>query len=78
MDTRTELDKLRILLPHWIKHNDEHAVQFREWAEKTRQADQVGAARDIWAASEALIGANQALTAALETLGGPLDHHRED
>jgi hypothetical protein len=26
-----DLDKLRILLPHWIEHNEEHAESFREW-----------------------------------------------
>jgi hypothetical protein len=27
-----EIEKLRVLLPHWIEHNGEHAGEFREYA----------------------------------------------
>jgi hypothetical protein len=27
-----ETDKLRVLIPHWIDHNNEHAAEFRGWA----------------------------------------------
>jgi hypothetical protein len=27
------LEKLKILLPHWIEHNSEHAEEFRDWAD---------------------------------------------
>lgn len=29
--------KLIKLLDHWLKHNDDHAGTYREWAEKARQ-----------------------------------------
>jgi hypothetical protein len=29
-----ELEKLKILLPHWMEHNDEHAKTYKFWAEK--------------------------------------------
>jgi len=29
-----DLEKLAALLPHWKKHNDEHAEVYSEWAEK--------------------------------------------
>ena len=29
-----DLDKLKILLPHWMEHNDEHAKTYKDWAEK--------------------------------------------
>ena len=29
-----DLEKLRKLLPHWMKHNDEHAKTYKDWAEK--------------------------------------------
>ncbi len=61
----TEREKLAILLPHWIEHNEEHAAEFRRWAE------QAGPARgDILRAAEALEKANDALRRALATLGG--------
>ena len=69
----SETDKLRVLLPHWIEHNGEHAWEFREWAERG------GAAGDALAAAAGLIEeANVQLEAALDQLGGPLEQHRHD
>ena len=59
-----ETEKLRILIPHWLEHNEEHAEEYRRWAEK---AGAVSA--DILAAVEAVKQVNQALAAALEKLG---------
>ena len=28
MGTVTDLEKLRVLLPHWVEHNAEHAAEF--------------------------------------------------
>jgi hypothetical protein len=60
----TDLEKLRVLLPHWIEHNAEHAAEFRQWAERAGEASE-----DIQAAAKALERANQALTTAQEKLG---------
>ena len=69
MADMADLQKLRILLPHWIEHNAEHAAEFREWAERARVAGQEGAASDIALAAEELKWANEQLAAALERLG---------
>ena len=71
-----EQDKLRVLIPHWIEHNEEHTSEFRRWAE------QAGVAQaDILLAVEMMRHVNEPLTAALEKLGGPLPadhrHHHE-
>ncbi len=29
-----EFKKLKILLRHWIEHNDEHAEEYKNWAKK--------------------------------------------
>jgi hypothetical protein len=61
----TDQDKLRILLPHWVEHNAEHAGEFRQWATRA------GAAREYMeAAADALERANEALQSALASLGG--------
>ncbi len=72
MKARTEKDKLRILLPHWIEHNAGHAAEFREWAEKAGEAKQ-----NILDAAAQMEGANRALEAALAQMGGALEdeHH---
>jgi len=36
MDTKTTVEKLRILLPHWIEHNRNHEAEFRKWATLAR------------------------------------------
>jgi len=80
MATLSDLEKLRVLLPHWIAHNAEHAAEFRRWA-----AVAAAAQADIEAAAANLEAANTALERALQALGGPLDsreagrdHHAGD
>ena len=69
-----ETDKLRVLIPHWIEHNDEHAEEFRQWAVKAADASE-----DLLTAAEAINTVNQALAAGLEKLGGGLPHqHQHD
>ncbi len=69
----SETDKLRVLLPHWIEHNGEHAWEFRTWAERA------GTARDaLVAAADLVEEANAQLEEALKQLGGPLEHHHHD
>ena len=67
-----ETEKLRVLLPHWIEHNGEHAGEFREWAERA------GEARNALLDAARLVDeANARLQEALEQLGGPLAHRHE-
>ena len=67
----TDQDKLRVLVPHWIEHNAEHAAEFRDWAQKARAAGGTRAAEEIEAAAQKLDEANAALNAALHELGTP-------
>ncbi len=30
-------EKMVKLLEHWIKHNEDHAVSYRDWAEKAKE-----------------------------------------
>jgi hypothetical protein len=65
-----ELEKLRVLIPHWIEHNEEHAAEFKRWAESAGEA-----APQIIASADAMMQANASLKVALDKLGGPLEHH---
>lgn len=65
-----ETDKLRVLLPHWIEHNGEHAKEFRGWAERAGVAGNA-----LLDAARLLEEANIRLQEGLEQLGGPLEHH---
>ena len=31
-----DTEKLKILLPHWMEHNEEHAASFESWAKTMR------------------------------------------
>jgi hypothetical protein len=62
-----EMEKLRALIPHWIEHNEEHAGEFIRWADQAGEA-----AVDIRAAAVAMAKVNEALSAAVEKLGGPI------
>jgi hypothetical protein len=68
-------DKLRVLLPHWIEHNAEHAADFRTWAGRAGEAES-----EVEAAAVHMEAANESLASALAKLGGPIagpdhDHH---
>ncbi len=65
-----DVEKLRVLLPHWMEHNDEHAADFVGWADKASLAGHEDAAHMIIRAADAI------RQSALEGLGGPhmLDH----
>jgi alcohol dehydrogenase YqhD (iron-dependent ADH family) len=64
----SDLDKLRILLPHWLEHTDEHAEEFLTWAERVQSVKE-----EMEAAAHLLEQANGRLQEALKKLGGALD-----
>ena len=59
-----DTDKLRILLPHWVEHNGEHAAEFRKWAAKVAPPVQ----DKVIAAAELMDQASARLQEALELL----------
>jgi hypothetical protein len=63
-----DLTKLRVLLPHWIAHNEEHADNFRQWAVRVREMGRDESARQIEAAVARMAACNRALDAALQSL----------
>jgi hypothetical protein len=63
-----DLEKLRVLIPHWIEHNGEHAGEYREWASRAGAAGS-----EILEAARVVERANESLQAALDKLGGPLE-----
>lgn len=57
-----EQQKLGVLLPHWIEHNEEHAAEFRDWAARAGPA-RAGLLQAAAALEEANRGLRQALAA---------------
>lgn len=66
--TGDDLAKLRLLLPHWMEHNEEHAASFREWAARAREHGQEAAAEAIAEAARQMEAVNAALERALHAL----------
>jgi hypothetical protein len=72
------LEKLRVLLPHWLEHNVSHGQEFAKWADLVE-----GGNREIAdllrKAANALKDADTSLREALHRSGGeqpgPASHH---
>ena len=69
-----DLDKLRVMLPHWIEHNQGHGAEFSQWAEKL-VSDTPEVAALLRRAVSSLEEAQSALEKALVKAGGPLEGH---
>ena len=64
-------DKVRVLLPHWLEHNQGHGTEFLRWAETlATDAPEIGIL--LRQAADALDTAQQALMEALHKAGGSL------
>lgn len=77
MSEMQELDKLRVLLPHWIEHNQSHIAEFTKWREVAAAEGSIGAV-GLAEAVAAMTRAGEALSGVLAQLGGPLPppgHH---
>jgi hypothetical protein len=68
MMDKTEKAKLKILLSHWVEHNQEHAEEFSKWAEKASDGGEVVVGRDMLEAVRHMGKANEFLQRALEKL----------
>lgn len=54
-ETNTPLsfdEKMIKLLEHWIKHNDDHAQTYRDWAQKAKEKKKIKAALMLEDAAE--------------------------
>lgn len=81
MSTMNELDKVRVMLPHWIEHNQGHGAEFSKWADKL-ESSSPEIAELLRQAAASLQDAEKSLQATLKRSGGPLhspahQHHAE-
>lgn len=70
-------EKLRVLLQHWIEHNQGHAKEFEKWRQIADSEGEAAVATHIAEAISDILKANEALQNALTKAGGPAedDHH---
>ncbi|MEN8140904.1 MAG: hypothetical protein ABFR97_06725 [Thermodesulfobacteriota bacterium] len=75
MSDKTELEKLRILLPHWLEHSKSHQSDYQNWLEVAKSEGQAEAAAEIERALGLMAETDGALEKALELLGGAAEGH---
>lgn len=61
-------DKLTKLLSHWIKHNQDHALNYRNWAEKAKTNGRDRVAGLLDEAAEMSLAVNEKFEKALAGL----------
>ena len=61
-------EKIRTLLDYWIEHNNEHGQEFKEWAEKMKNADKPIVSAELLQASVNMERASEHLLKARERL----------
>jgi len=72
----SDVEKLQMLISHWLNHNEDHGSEYGKWAEVARQAGYVSTAEFIEEAVELLAKADKAFEKALESVSGPgKEHH---
>ena len=71
----SDLEKLQMLLAHWLQHNESHGAEYLKWAEVARQGGHTTTAECIEEAVEHLKKADESLGKALESVGGPSQEH---
>jgi len=73
-----ELEKLRVVLPHWIEHNIGHGREFASWAETLSSSGERDIAALLKKAEAFLQDADRVLKEALTKAGGEISgagHH---
>jgi len=63
-------DKLAKLLEHWIKHNQDHAINYRNWAEKAKANGRADAGALFEDAAEMSLAINEKFAAAAAMFAG--------
>lgn len=74
------VEKLRIMLQHWIDHNKGHVEEFEKWQKMMAEEGKTHLADHIGSAVAAMAKVNEELVKALNVAGGPGedDHHHHD
>ena len=71
------VEKLRVILQHWIEHNKGHLDEFEKWCKTMTEEGQTSLAQHIHRTIELMNSVNSELGKALHEAGGEKhdDHH---
>ncbi len=73
MSEQDTTKKLRVLLPHWIEHNNNHIAEFRKWESEARTESGQEVALLLVKAISDMEKTGKSLSEAFEKVGGPLE-----
>ncbi|MFH1090027.1 MAG: hypothetical protein V1742_00510 [Pseudomonadota bacterium] len=66
--TLTDMDKLAHLLEHWQEHNNDHAANYRSWADKAEESGKTEASGLLRQAANVTDQVTEIFTRAAEAL----------
>jgi len=72
----SDIEKLQMLITHWLQHNESHGREYSKWVEVARKAGLSSTAEYIEMAVDLLAKADKAFKIALESVGGPSKGHQ--
>ena len=82
MSEKSTIEKLQVLLPHWVEHNNNHEAEFKKWAEAAEKEGAKEVAELLNKAVASMAATDAILTEALKQVGGPDEghhhHHHHD
>ena len=64
-----DMQKLKVLLAHWVEHNREHADAFRQWAQRAEEYGSEEVASTLQTAAQEMKSLNERLRATRDLLG---------
>ncbi|MDH3348706.1 MAG: hypothetical protein OEM02_11495 [Desulfobulbaceae bacterium] len=76
--SKSDIEKLRVMLPHWIAHNKGHWEEFEKWALQLEDGGDQDVAKLLRLAVAALRDAQDHLENGLAKLGGGTEHNPHD
>lgn len=62
------IEKLGVLIHHWISHNEEHAQEYRKWADRLEAEGLGEIAEPIRQAADLVVGSNSQFLSAQQKL----------
>ena len=63
------IEKLGVLIHHWISHNEEHAQEYRKWADRLEAEGLGEIAEPIRQAADLVLASNRHFLSAREKMG---------
>ncbi|MDG4475331.1 hypothetical protein [Thiovibrio frasassiensis] len=77
MHPKTTIEKLQVLLPHWVEHNENHEAEFKKWAAEVRGEGKESLAAILDQAVASMGATDAILKKALAEIGGPSQGHEQ-